>query len=76
MVKCQSHKLEVGGSNPPARNKVIGDLLKLVKRMLLKSIRSVTSWRQGSNPWVSAKYEKQNDYLWERVCWKEQNMFC
>ena len=34
---------------------VYGGLLKLVKRMLLKSIRSVMSWRGGSNPSTSAK---------------------
>ena len=35
--------------------KLTGGLLKLVKRMLLKSIRSVMSWRGGSNPSTSAK---------------------
>ena len=32
----------------------IGSLLKLVKRMLLKSIRSMMSWYQSSNLWASA----------------------
>lgn len=42
------------GSSPFSPTEYFGGLLKLVKRMLLKSIRSVMSWRGGSNPSTSA----------------------